>query len=169
MSHAVCASRDAASAAKCGLAGDVLRSFGSLRFVATGWSMLPTIWPGDTLLVDRINPDQIREGDVVLAARDGRLCAHRVVSKPPRSGNAHWITQGDAMPAPDRPVAEGELLGRVNYLIRAGRLIKLRAELSATERLTAKVVRRSFVAARALVYMRNTLQTPKEAGLPCQG
>src|SRR5579863_8072793 len=122
MSHAVCALQDAASAAKYGLAVDVLRSFGSLRFVATGWSMLPTVWPGDTLLVDHIDPDQVREGDVVLVGRDGRLSAHRVVSRPQSSGNAHWITQGDAMPVPDRPVTEGELLGRVNYVIRAGRL-----------------------------------------------
>ena len=31
------------------LASEVLRSSGSLHLRVTGWSMLPTVWPGDTL------------------------------------------------------------------------------------------------------------------------
>src|SRR5882762_7350692 len=96
---------DTAAALKCEMAGEVLRSFGSLRFVATGWSMLPAVWPGDTLFVDHISPEQVRVGDVVLVGREGKLCAHRVVCVPVDSGIIqHWITRGDAMAAPDRPV-----------------------------------------------------------------
>jgi hypothetical protein len=156
MTQAVSAPVDAA-AVKCELAGEVLRSFGSLRFAATGWSMLPTIWPGDTLVVERAGGDQVRVGEVVLVGRDGRLCAHRIVSRAKDSGNLHGIpyliTQGDAMPAPDRPVMESELLGRVSYLMRAGKRIAVPAELSVAARLTAKIVRRSFLAARGLVYL----------------
>ena len=72
---------ETAAAVKCDLASEVLRSFGTLRFAATGWSMLPTIWPGDTLVVERINLDQIQVGEVVLVGRDSRLCAHRLVSQ----------------------------------------------------------------------------------------
>jgi hypothetical protein len=97
-------------AAKCELAGQVLRAFGSLRFAATG----------------------------------------------------------DALPAPDRPVTANELLGRVNYLIRAGRLIAVPSELSVVESLIARVVRRSAPAARALVYLHSKVQVPKESVLPCQ-
>jgi len=157
------------AAVKCALAGEVLRSFGSLRFAATGWSMLPTIWSGDTLVVERISPDQVHVGDVVLVGREGRLCAHRVVSTAEGAGNQHWITQGDAMSSPDRPVIESELLGRVAYLIRAGKCIAVPAELSMVEALIAKIVRRSFPAARALVYLHRVFQTPKESVLPCQG
>ena len=146
------ASADAA-AVKCDLAGEVLRSFGNLQFEATGWSMLPSMWPGDTLMVERVSGDQVRIGDVVLVGRDGRLCAHRVVSTSEDKENPLWITQGDAMAAPDRPVNESELLGRVSCLIRAGRLIAVRPELSVVERLTAKIVGRSVPAARALVYL----------------
>jgi signal peptidase I len=176
------ASADAA-AVKCELAGEVLRSFGNLRFEATGWSMLPSVWPGDTLMVDRVSGDQVHVGDVVLVGRDGRLCAHRVVSRSENKENPIWITQGDAMAAPDRPVTESELLGRVSYLVRAGRLIAVRPELSAVERLTAKIVGQSVPAARALVYLyhvnRRVIQTsarsaPKKPSaeksvLPCQG
>ena len=160
---------DEATALKCEIAGEVLRSFGSLRFAATGWSMLPAIWPGDTLVVDRISSEQVRVGDVVLIGRTGRLCAHRVTSISVDSGTAYWITRGDAMAAPDRPVSEGELLGRVSYLIREGKLVAVGAELSVVERLLAGIVRRSVPAARALVYLHGRLQTPKESVVTCQG
>ena len=167
---------DIASAVKCDLATDFLRSFGSLRFRATGWSMLPAIWPGDTLVVERVSRDQIQVGEVVLVGRDGRLCAHRVVSRGENSRNPHrhWITQGDAMPKPDPPVKEGELLGRVNYVIRAGKCVAVNLELSVAAKMTTKVVRRSFLAARALVYLNRAVpisgkSETRESVLRCQG
>jgi signal peptidase I len=166
---------DGGSAVKCELAAEVLRAFGTLRFTATGWSMLPAIWPGDTLLVDRVSSDQVRVGDVVLVGRDGRLCAHRVVRAAAEdAGKPHWITQGDAMPAADRPVNGDELLGRVAHVIRAGRLVEVPAKLSVGERLTAGIVRRSVPAARALVYLHRVIQAPEKLAseksvLPCQG
>jgi hypothetical protein len=167
------------AAVKCDLAGEVLRAFGNFRFRATGWSMLPTVWPGDTLVVKRVSSDQVDIGNIVLVGRDARLCAHRVVSRVEASGRLHWMTQGDAMPAPDRPVTETELLGRVAYLIRAGKRVPVRSELSVIEQLNAKMVRRSFLAARAFVYLhgmdrkkmvRNSGKSdPKESMFPCQG
>jgi signal peptidase I len=155
-------------ALKCELAGEVLRSFGHLRFRATGWSMLPSVWPGDKLVVNRVSRDQVRVGDVVLVGRDGRLCAHRVVSVAEGAGSPQWITQGDANSAPDRPVSEGELLGRIDYLLRAGKLVPVPAELSPVQQLIAKIVRRSTTAARALVYLHRMVEIPEET-LPCQG
>jgi hypothetical protein len=138
---------------KCELAAEVLRSFGTLRFAATGWSMLPSVWPGETLVVDRIEPGQVRLGDLVLIGRDGGLCAHRIIGTLGDSQNPQWITQGDAMRVPDRPVAANELLGRVAYLIRGGKLVAVPAEIGVIDRLIAKVVRRFIPAARALVYL----------------
>ncbi len=155
-------------ALKCELAGEVLRSFGSLRFKATGWSMLPSVWPGDTLVIERVSPGRVRVGDVMLVGRDGRLCAHRVVSVAEDGGSPRWITQGDANTAPDKPVSEGEILGRVSYVIRCGKLIAVPAELSVVDRLIAKIIRRSETAARAFVYLHRAVETPK-GSLPCQG
>jgi hypothetical protein len=164
----------AGSTLKCELAAEALLSFGTLRFAATGWSMLPSVWPGETLVVERVRPDEVRIGDLVLAVREGRFCAHRVVRTAGDSQNPQWITQGDALPVPDPPVGGNELLGRVAYLIRAGKLVAVPTELNAIERLTAKIVRRSVPAARALVYLhRRMVQTseksPKEeSGGACQ-
>jgi signal peptidase I len=162
---------------KCELAVEVLRSFGTLRFAATGWSMLPSVWPGETLVVERVQPDQVHIGDVVVVGREGRLCAHRVIGTEDTPGNRQWITQGDAMAAPDRPVAGSDLLGRVAYLIRAGKLVAVPAKLSVVERLTAKIVRRSVSATRAFVYLHRMVQAPEKSGpekldseesVPCQ-
>lgn len=148
-----------APALKCALASEVLRSFGTLRFAATGWSMLPSVWPGETLVVERVSQDQVRVGDVVLVGREGRLCAHRVVEKVDGADCHQWITQGDALPVPDRPVAEKELLGRVAYLIRGGKLMTVPAELGMIDNVIARVVRRSVPAARALVYLNGMRRT----------
>ncbi len=146
-------SGDRASTVKCELAVEVLRSFGALRFAATGWSMLPSVCPGDTLVVDRVTQDEVCIGDIVLVGREGRLCAHRVIATAGDAENRQWMTQGDALPVPDAPVAGSELLGRVSYLIRSGRLIAVPPQLSVVENLVAKVVRRSVPAARAFVYL----------------
>ena len=153
---------DTATALKCELAGEVLRSFGTLRFAATGWSMLPSILPGDTLVVESVSPAQVRLGDIVLVQRQGRLCAHRVVDMETGPENPHWITQGDALPAPDPPVVRDELLGWVSYLIRAGKLLAIPAKVSAANSLVAKVVRHSFPAARAVVYLHRMRHTSDE-------
>jgi len=160
---------------KCELASEVLHSSGKLRLCVTGWSMLPTVWPGDTLVVEPVSPDQVRIGDVVVVARHGKLYEHRVVSITDTndSRNRRWITRGDALPVPDRPVLENELLGRAAYLIRAGRLIAIPTELTVVEQLIAKVVRSSVPAARALVYLHRKAYVAEnsapEESVPCQG
>lgn len=156
-----------ASALKCELASEILRSFGTLRFAATGCSMLPSVWPGETLVVERVDPDQVGVGDLVLVGREGRLCAHRVIGTPRDLGTRQWITQGDAQPMPDPPVAEKELLGRVKYFIRAGRLVPVPRRLGIAENLVRRIVRRSTPAARTLVYLNRLRQSPEEPVLPC--
>jgi hypothetical protein len=160
------------AAEKCQLARDVLRTFGTLRFAATGWSMLPTIWSGEMLVVERLGLSQIRVGDVVLVGRNDRLCAHRVVGKAGDSANPRWMMRGDALSAPDRPVSANEILGRVTHMIREGKLVPVPTELSVIEQLLARVIRRSFPAARAFIFLHSKFQSPRvrerQSVVPCQ-
>ena len=142
---------DQAHALKCDLAGDVLRSSGTLRLQVMGWSMLPSVWPGDTLVIERADSSAISEGDIVLFGRDRRLFAHRVVIKPGRPGDSRVLTQGDAMPCADAPLAEDELLGKVSAIVRNGRLIAPSRRLRPSERAVADLVRSSEIAARVVV------------------
>ena len=167
-------SAETAARVKCDLAGEVLRSFGTLHFPSAGRSMLPALWPQDTLVVESVVPDQVHLGDVVVIGRRGSLCAHRVIGVEGDAENPRWITQGDALPAPDPPVFKNELLGRVAYVIRGGRLIPMPAELSAIESVTSRIVRRSVPVARALVLMHRLIRVREKSvsqnkdSVPCQ-
>ncbi len=154
-------------ALKCELASEVLRSSGKLRLCATGWSMLPSVWPGDTLLVERVLSENVSEGDIVLFGRDRRLFAHRIVAKGMSDGG-QTITQGDGMPQPDSPVSDSELLGRVSFIVRNGRCIEPSKALRVSERAVAALVRRSESAARVIVGVHGLRNRPQDRVAPCQ-
>jgi len=145
-------------ALKCALAGDVLRSYGSLRLQVTGWSMMPAVRPGDTLLVEAITCENVIEGDLVLFAREQRLFAHRVVKGLDYSG---IITRGDAMPAEDPALHRSELLGKVRLIERNGRMIVPCRKLGLPESIVAALVRNSRVAARVIKGMHTRLRSRK--------
>ena len=142
---------DATHALKCELADEVLRSSGTLRLRVMGWSMLPAVWPGDTLVIESVNGKAVSEGDIVLFRRDGRLFVHRVVAKGAPNGEAGIVTRGDAMPQPDPLVAEGDLLGRVTAIVRNGKRIEPRKVPRFPVRAVSALVRSSEIAARVVV------------------
>jgi len=139
--------QDLAHALKCDLASETLRTSGRLRLRVTGWSMLPTIWPGDTLELERAKSDELSEGDIVLFSRDRRLFAHRLL----KAGGNGIVTHGDAMPRPDPLVAGSEVLGRVACIVRNGKSIQPSKTLSLSERTVAGVARSSEFGTRVIV------------------
>jgi signal peptidase I len=136
---------------KCELAAEVLRTCGRLRLQVTGWSMLPAVWPGDTLVVERIGPGAVGPGDIVLFTCERRLLVHRVVKT---LDDSRLLTRGDAMSASDPVVDRHELLGRVSFIQREGRCIAPLRRRSFSERAIAGLVRNSKIAARVLVGVR---------------
>jgi signal peptidase I len=141
---------DEAHAVKCELAVGVLLSSGTLRLQVTGWSMLPTVWPGDTLVIECASRSAVSAGDIVLFGRDRRLFAHRVIEKSPFA-DVGLVTRGDAMPSADAPVSSGELLGKVSFILRNGTRIEPRRSLRLPQRAVAALVRSSEMAARVVV------------------
>jgi signal peptidase I len=115
-------------ALKCELAGEVLRASGRLRLRVTGWSMLPAIFPGDTLLIERANSESVGKGDIILFQRDRRMFVHRVSGKFGCDRDLQIVTQGDGMPNPDPPVSSSQLLGKVSFVVRDGRCLRARNE-----------------------------------------
>jgi hypothetical protein len=85
---------------KCDLAADVICRFGTLRLRVNGFSMLPSMWPGDIACVSSVDRDAYRLGDVVLYARNGRLFVHRLVEMAGETA----VTRGDALLDRDPPV-----------------------------------------------------------------
>jgi len=125
------------------VASEVLRTSGRLRFAALGASMVPTIFPGDVLIVRRETARSARCGDVVLCSRAGRFCAHRLVAKREQDGRLSLVTRGDALRENDAPLAESELLGRVTTVIRGRKRIDLDGRSTALKLVLRWAARRS--------------------------
>ena len=121
--------------------------------------MFPSVQPGDTLIVDRTPVEAVSEGDIVLFGRDSRIFAHRVVKKDNGAGKTGMLTRGDAMTVSDPPVGENELLGRVSFIVRNGKLLEPNKSMRLSQRLIATLLSRSEIAARVVVGIHGLRQT----------
>jgi signal peptidase I len=116
----------------CGLAEEVVRTFGGVRLRVSGTSMVPSILPGDLISIHQASLHEIFPGEVVVFLQEGRFVVHRVVD---RKGAANTdgphgtclITRGDRLRKDDPPVSSLELLGRVVCIERGNRKVKLPA------------------------------------------
>jgi len=117
---------------------------------------VPSIGPGDTLLIEAVNYDEVASGEVVLFLRGQRLFAHRAVGRD--HSDLRIITRGDALRREDRPLDEAELLGKVTLIWRGGQVIRPPKKLGTWERAVAAVVRRFELAARLVVGVHGLIQ-----------
>jgi signal peptidase I len=118
----------------CGLAEEVVRTFGEVRLRAFGTSMVPSILPGDLISVQRTAVSEISNGEIVLYSREGRMFAHRVVGCAAQpfaaQGESLLITRGDRLRYNDPPVSSSELLGRVISIKRGEQQVKTSSQAS---------------------------------------
>jgi signal peptidase I len=133
------------------LAEEVLRRSGRLVLPAAGRSMVPAIWPGDSLVVEPATSSNLAPGDIVLFSNEYRFVAHRLVEKNGDADKGTVLTQGDTMATADAPVRAGEILGKVSFIVRNGRCFEPEKSLPCSERALAALFRRSETAARVIV------------------
>ena len=132
----------------CGLAEEVVRTFGKVRLCAFGTSMVPSILPGDLLAIQKAGLQEIALGEVVLFSQKGRLFIHRVVDRQVSSTadsleEPCLITRGDRLAHNDPPVTSRELLGRVVSVERGNRRVELLAQPVRPNRLIVRLLRTS--------------------------
>ncbi len=120
--------------------------FGHARIRVSGASMLPSLWPGDEVTIERADPAHARIGELVAYLRGDRLFVHRVAEHVA----GHLVTRGDALPSADPPVAHRDVIGRVVLVERAGRSV-VPGEPRLPARLVSTLVSRSTLAARLLL------------------
>ena len=76
---------------------------------------------GDLLLVRKVDPRALDEGDVISFVTGGSVTTHRIVEITYEEGHCQFITKGDANNAEDEaPVTEAQLVGQ--YLFRIPKL-----------------------------------------------
>lgn len=115
------AGQETSNAGRSALAADVLRRGGRLRLQVRGESMLPSVWPGDTVEIADCRFEDVHPGEIVLAFREGRLFLHRYLGRGPDG----FLLRGDSMPAPDPIFPSTCFHGRLVQVARAGRTIRL--------------------------------------------
>jgi len=117
--------------------------------------MMPAVRPKDILVLDTVIGEDLRDGDIVLFGRENRLFAHRVLKTLDHSG---IVTRGDAMPAEDPVLSRTELLGRVRWIERNGKMIIPRTKPSIAAGTLAALVCQSRLAARLILGVHTRLQ-----------
>ena len=131
----------------CGLAGEVVRTFGEVRLRVFGTSMVPSILPGDMISVHRADLLEISPGEIVMYLRDGRLFVHRVLARAGSHDHPRLITRGDRLTYDDPLVSSSELLGRVTSIRthdgRRQRELRTATGLSVWEKMFVHVLRTS--------------------------
>ena len=144
-----------------------LLEHGSCRFQVSGSSMLPTLWPGDLVLIQRRPLQQLVVGDVVLHQSDGRFFLHRLESCQTHGNRVHFVTRGDAMPQRDPPFSSAHFLGVLAGVQRDGDWLSWPLRMPAIARVLAALVRRSSQFSRLLLlaYGRRTVFVPKKKKL----
>jgi hypothetical protein len=150
-----------------GLVSDIMNFFGEMRICVTGRSMLPSVRPGDILLVRNQELEQIVPGDIVLFAQNEQLLTHRVVGDNRWGETSFLVTRGDALLANDPPVFTHQLLGRVAAIFRDGLRIDPRAGRSRRCQLAAALLARSEFLARFVKWILSRRQG-LHTGAACQ-
>jgi signal peptidase I len=128
--------------AGCELVADVVRQFGSARLTVNGSSMIPAVWPGDVLHVNRSSIDGLHPGDIIVYRRGEHLITHRLTSV----RGTLLVTRGDAVRYNDADVCESELVGKVITIVRAGR--RHHPRQSIWQRAGSSILQRSPLCAR---------------------
>ena len=135
---------------KCDLGAQALKSSGALRLRALGFSMLPSIWPGDVLTIQSQDSDECSVGDIVLYMSAGYFFIHRV-SRVSDSGDL--IVKGDGLPQSDPPVQAQQVLGKVVAIEHDGRHFQP-SQASTSAGILARSIRRSGFLLRVLMAIR---------------
>lgn len=88
-------------------------AFGYHPTLLSGPSMRSTLWAGDVVIVKTVDPATVQIGDIIKFEHNGRHVVHRVREIEEDGSRLIFITQGDNVNAPDPPVMQEQVVGRV--------------------------------------------------------
>ncbi len=96
-----------------------------IRFRVQGQSMVPTLHPGDEVVVERVSQDTLRPGDLVLVRDGGRFLLHRLLGIRHHDGQQLLLTGGDGLRRADPLVPAEAFVGRALRAYRQGQSVPL--------------------------------------------
>ncbi len=104
-----------------------LQSGQAIRFTITTPSKLPTLMPGDQVIVRGIRPEELRRGDIVLVQSGESRMAHRLIGWCSVDGAKCLVTKGDNSWVADQACSPAYLCGIIIMVQRGERRVNLRS------------------------------------------
>ncbi len=103
------------------LVKEAIKKSGRFEITALGSSMTPIIWHRSRVLLDWVEPEKIKIGDIIVKGIDYKYIIHRVIrilKKPDEEGKNIFIfiTKGDFLTRPDPFYDADEYLGKVSSI-----------------------------------------------------
>lgn len=108
-----------------GFGGQMLAEGRAVKMRLGGYSMWPTMIPGDVATIIPIRAEDVKVGDVVVFDRGHRWIAHRLISKEDVNGISTFVSRGDSCMNKDAPFGEETLKGSVVQVQRGKGLWRL--------------------------------------------
>ncbi len=83
-----------------------------VEITAKGWSMWPTIKPGTSISISKVELPELQPGDLIAFTRAEHFVVHRI-EEIQRNGTYTIYTRGDANLRRDEPVTKDNFCGKV--------------------------------------------------------
>jgi signal peptidase I len=113
----------------------------TVRIVASGYSMIPTIWPETEIEISNCPMDQLCIGDIIAFQRMQHMVVHRVVMIQNLHDETFITTMGDSNLKVDEVINNGNFIGKVR--VKNNTLIQSHAPV---------LVKRSFYSGIAFIF-----------------
>jgi len=97
----------------------------SLSFRMQGYSMYPTLKPGDIGTIEKCSHEDLTVGDIVVFKANNKLVAHRLIEIALRNDNRLFIAKGDKNYHKDAAFTKDALVGKLSSFQRKKRILKL--------------------------------------------
>ena len=105
----------------------------TVRIVASGYSMIPTIWPGTEIEISNCPMDQLCIGDIIAFQRIQHMVVHRVVMIQNLHDETFITTMGDSNLKVDEVINNANFIGKVkvknNTLVHSGQPILIKRSI----------------------------------------
>ena len=99
-----------------------------LAFITEGSSMFPILASENKITVTKCNFKELKPGDLILfksPTDNGSLVAHRLIRKIKNENDHTFISKGDAVFNPDKPICQDALIGKIVKIKKRGLSIPL--------------------------------------------
>ncbi len=152
--------------AKQNLMVEALTRHGWCYLQVLGSSMVPTLWPNDTVHIEARAWEKLQPGDIVLYEMGGRLYLHRLKLLQSEASGGVLITRGDAVPQDDPAVSASCLLGVLAAVRRGDTWVAVPRNVPMARRIGAMLLAKSELLMRLLLRFRIWNASLNPEGLP---